>query len=397
MALADLPPLPVQFHTSCNNSRHSSWRTVLHDAADGHFSNDLGQLDQIDLTSASNGLHIGDIETVEATNHPVAQCPVPERKFGPQKAPLQCPRISTGSPKPLYDSETQPKLPNSKRHFGKWVKSITRRASRAKALPGVHTQATLQHDETISEFACRKDRHRKSSSISSFGFVSAVRNASISLASTSAVARTRKTARSSRLSRTDHSNRASASGCRFSEDDTSLDGFGDINAAAAARYLQRRKILEELVCTEEGYIGDVRFLMGVSLSSSGMSKLTHQVYVNLLAALPALPGTLRSSINQNLTEMLRLHDEILGELHRVIPNSEYTQLDLPRPFLRQHSSDKGHRRGLSLDALPQHRTGLQWLQSVPGMVADPQVAAEVAKIFSKRVSQCSDVRNSYPS
>jgi hypothetical protein len=37
-----------------------------------------------------------------------------------------------------------------------------------------------------------------------------------------------------------------------------------IDVAAIERSLQRRRILEELISTEEGYIGDVRFLMNVS-------------------------------------------------------------------------------------------------------------------------------------
>lgn len=126
--------------------------------------------------------------------------------------------------------------------------------------------------------------------------------------------------------------------------------------------------MEELIETEEGYIGDVRFLMNV--------------YITILASLPTLSPGLRSSINQNLTEIVELHETLLGDLHRVVPHSEYTQLELPsipdKPNL-------GHKRWRSLDIVPEDKVGLTWLQAIPGMTAEPQVAAEVAKVFSKRV------------
>jgi hypothetical protein len=36
-----------------------------------------------------------------------------------------------------------------------------------------------------------------------------------------------------------------------------------VDAATVERSLQRRRILEELISTEEGYIGDIRFLINV--------------------------------------------------------------------------------------------------------------------------------------
>lgn len=93
---------------------------------------------------------------------------------------------------------------------------------------------------------------------------------------------------------------------------------------------------------------------------------------------------LRSSINGNLTEIVELHEDILGELHRAVPHSEYTQMEFSASHLKQPS--QSHRRIRSLDAVPENRDGMSWLSAVPGMVADPQVAAEVAKIFRKKVS-----------
>jgi hypothetical protein len=107
---------------------------------------------------------------------------------------------------------------------------------------------------------------RQSSSGSSFGFVEAVKTASASLASGSVFARSRRNSiRSSRAqTHTDRSSRRSLSSHRCSEDSCGLDKPQVLDKAAVERSLQRRRILEELISTEEGYIGDVRFLMNVS-------------------------------------------------------------------------------------------------------------------------------------
>jgi hypothetical protein len=150
--------------------------------------------------------------------------------------------------------------------------------------------------------------------------------------------------------------------------------------------LQRRRILEELIATEEGYVGDVRFLMNASRFLPGSLTVANgawQVYVTLLASLPTLPVGLRSSINQNLTEVVELHEEILGELHRAVPNSEYTQIDYSKSTASNIS--RSHHRWTSLDSVPENDDRMSWLHQVPGMIADPQVAEEVARVFGKKV------------
>ncbi|KIL94523.1 hypothetical protein FAVG1_01454 [Fusarium avenaceum] len=107
----------------------------------------------------------------------------------------------------------------------------------------------------------------------------------------------------------------------------------------------------------------------------------------MLAALPTLPERLRSSINHNLDQILQLHEEVLGELHRAVPHSEYSQADHPAISSKSSSRKIGHRRLPSLDTLPEDPTGLQWLEMEPGMFSETQVAAEAAKIFSKRMHQ----------
>lgn len=108
--------------------------------------------------------------------------------------------------------------------------------------------------------------------------------------------------------------------------------------------------------------------------------------MTLLASIPSLSMNLRASINRNLNDIVELHEEILGDLHRVVPHSEYTLPDYNLPTLSPPSN--GHHRWQSLDAVPENTNSLSWLQKVPGMTAEPNVAAEVARVFGNKV-KCS--------
>ncbi|KAI0383922.1 Dbl homology domain-containing protein [Hypomontagnella monticulosa] len=260
--------------------------------------------------------------------------------------------------------------------FHKWMKNLHKRAhhSRIDRNGGQFEPFPEYSEHTFGDDALSRDGHRKSSSGSSFGFVAAVRSASVSLASASIVTRPRRhTARSSLQGRTDLSSRGSISGQRFSEDSTCFERTISNDPAVTERLLQRRRILEEIINTEESYIGDVKFLMNV--------------YVTILASLPSPHMGLRSSINRNLTDIIELHEEILGELHRVVPNSEYTQPERI-PVTPNPPVAKTHHRWRSLDSVPEDKGGTSgWLQNTPSVIAEPTVAAEVAHVFGKRMNR----------
>ncbi|KAI0817675.1 hypothetical protein GGR55DRAFT_31000 [Xylaria sp. FL0064] len=267
--------------------------------------------------------------------------------------------------------EPEERLTSTPRPFHKWMKNLHRRARRASVESNV---AELFSDYPSTEGPIRINGHRKSSSgSSSFGFVAAVKSATVSLASASVKTRQRRhAARSSVHTRTDLSSRGSISAPRMSEDSTYYERSSHMDPAVTERLLQRRRILEELITTEESYIGDIRFLMNV--------------YVTILASLPTLQQGLRSSINQNLTDIIELHEEILGELHRIVPDSEYTQPEYisvePSPKPSQE-----HHRWHSLDSVPEDRGGQSWLHSVPSVIAEPNIAAEVAQIFGRKMNR----------
>jgi hypothetical protein len=274
--------------------------------------------------------------------------------------------------------------------FQRWIRTLHKRAARRQGMLGCDGNLSLFKVEGGDTLAIGSTHHRHSSSGSSFGFVTAVKSASVSLAGASLLTRSRiNTVQSLRgHSRTDHSSRASVSGARFSEDSYRPDRPAPLDPAVAERAQQRHRILEELIDTEESYIADVRFLMNVGLGICGiLVTLTDwQVYVTILASLPTSPACLRPSVNRNLTDIVELHEEILGELRRAVPDPEYTQLDIPIQRAQSNVPVRGHHRWRSLDAVPEGKGGI-WLRDIPDISAEPQTAAEVARIFLKKVKK----------
>lgn len=157
--------------------------------------------------------------------------------------------------------------------FNKWVKTIQRRAGHRRNTVSCETTDTvLKRDYVDSPVTQRKFDHKKSSSGSSFGFVTAVKSASISLASLSIAPRSRRTAVSSRHHKTDRSNNTSHAG-RLSEDSGYHARGAVIDQAVTNRLLQRRRVLEEIISSEESYLADVKFLMNVCVFHSFLPSL----------------------------------------------------------------------------------------------------------------------------
>ena len=171
--------------------------------------------------------------------------------FEPESSPPRLRPPITPSSLPLTSGSLGTCSGEQRRPFQKWIASLHRRAShRSRRAP-----RGLGDDF---------HPHAKSSSGSSFAFVSAVKSASIGLGSITTRTRSRPGTMHSRT-RTDRSSRLSIAPPRFSEDSTFNTGvLAVMDKAAIGRSIQRRSILEELIATEENYIGDVRFLINVS-------------------------------------------------------------------------------------------------------------------------------------
>ncbi|KAH8815214.1 hypothetical protein F5884DRAFT_871406 [Xylogone sp. PMI_703] len=110
-----------------------------------------------------------------------------------------------------------------------------------------------------------------------------------------------------------------------------------------------------------------------------------RVYVTLLVSMPALSPNIRSTINQNLNGIIELHDEILEELQLAIPRSKYTQSDYKEKDSTSQSNIR--RRWRSVDVTADSTRQTCWPHQTPDIIAEPNVAAEVAQVFAKRVSR----------
>lgn len=185
---------------------------------------------------------------------------------GVQEAVGQTPKPSSSGDSPAEPNDKQLTSRPTK-PFQRWIRTLQKRAARRQGMLG--GDGLLFEGESGETLAVKSAHRRHSSSGSSFGFVTAVNSASVSLADASVLTRSRiNIVQSLRgQSRTDQSSRASFSATRLSEDSYRPDRQALLDPAVTARSLQRRRILGELIETEESYIADVRFLMNVCVGS----------------------------------------------------------------------------------------------------------------------------------
>ena len=381
----ELSPPACSRRSSVHMSRKTSWGTPIAPPSSQAHSNNASKeedFDEVDLHAESSAsecsapdafntlhtldalglsFHTDDTQVTDATNRS---------------------RFSIEASEPIGNRSLPTPL-ETPRPFNKWVRDIQKRAGQRRQTVSCDIDGSALERELFDIPAQVNACHKKSSSGSSFGFVTAVKSATASLASFSVAPRSRRTAVSSRQHRTDRSSKASNAG-RLSEDSSYL-ARGTIDQDVLNRLLQRRRVIEEIINTEESYVGDVRFLMNVSYSRSRppyQVLITFKVYVTLLASIPTVSLNLRASITRNLNDIVELHEELLGDLHRVVPHSEYIQMNT---IPVQPPPTNGHHRWRSLDAVPENTTDVAWLQKIPGMTAEPKVAAEVTRVFGKKV------------
>jgi len=157
--------------------------------------------------------------------------------------------------------------------FKRWLSTLRRRNHEKRNAAAKHSfgQSALdeskgnQMQSSSPQHTNVQFGHQKSlSNSSSLGFVTAIKSASMTLASTSIAPRSRRGQRSGHL-RSDHG----SSG--FSEVRMSFDSrksFEPImDEKAWSRSVQRRKIIEELMESEESYIADMKALVNVGRQS----------------------------------------------------------------------------------------------------------------------------------
>ena len=158
----------------------------------------------------------------------------------------------------------------SDRPFNKWLKHLQKKSKERRKTMSCHMDGSLGNWRTFDGPTPEsKHHHKKSSSGSSSGFVTAVKEASISLSSFSVAPHSRRTGVSSRHNRTDRSSKTSNAG-RLSEDSSYNARSIAMDQGVTNRLLQRRRILEEIINTEENYVADVKFLANVSIMHLSM-------------------------------------------------------------------------------------------------------------------------------
>ncbi|KAI9822224.1 MAG: hypothetical protein M1832_003047 [Thelocarpon impressellum] len=374
-------------------SRNSSWGNESSNTtrrwADGEVYQGLGTLAEVDLNASYEDIYA---QAKAAPSTP----PRRGSENVTQRVPSSADRRSRALPLPTDDSLTFDSeyvsegipFPQSRKQkpFKRWVSTLRRQSLTRKIsqVPSILRQHFDDGDETPRPPEGDKSRRKGSSSFSSMGFVTAIKTASVSLASINAPSRSRRHGASSHARSADRSNRSSNQDAATSFEATGARPAPSIDDEVRERAIQRRCILEELISSEESYIADMKILVNV--------------YFTMLASVPALSTDTRSSIRRNVMEILELHEELLGELHQVIPNSEYAQDQAAHTLSAELG---GHAKFRSLNRVPDDFADLVGdfrakLSSDTAyhvaphvapydaaLKADAKVAADVARIFQK--------------
>ena len=130
-----------------------------------------------------------------------------------------------------------------------------------------------------------------------------------------------------------------------------------------------------------------------------------QAYFTILSHQPTTVSFARNSAQKNISDILHLHDDLLGDLHRIVPFAEYDQrtarafpeVPLARSHTRWHSVDVVPTRGSParsrLATVRQGRRSLNISRSSEQehlmLRCSPQIVAAVANTFLSHVGRLS--------
>ncbi|KAI4254091.1 MAG: hypothetical protein L6R42_007332 [Xanthoria sp. 1 TBL-2021] len=181
--------------------------------------------------------------------------------------------------------------------------------------------------------------------------------------------------RSNLFSRSNRSSRRSEDQARLSAQSNALE------VAALERITQRQKTLEELVVSEAGYIADLKVLI--------------HAYFTLLGLAPNVSQHTSTQIQQNVTEILALHEDLLVQIQPFIiepvPRTARRELPIQRKQSRRRSIH-GHQitsaiTGLVHTARNSHDSARPLSSNENSVPADTNNVTEVAKIFGKTLGR----------
>lgn len=120
----------------------------------------------------------------------------------------------------------------------------------------------------------------------------------------------------------------------------------------------------------------------------------------ILTALPALPSQTKTSIQQNISQILQLHEDLLAELQQAVPQADlarnaqqeaypvmrakhvrFHSADIIPGRLGEHRATRRLRHSLEIGRSPDRRPR--------GLVIDTTTVGSIAKIFNRHVSPSS--------
>lgn len=118
----------------------------------------------------------------------------------------------------------------------------------------------------------------------------------------------------------------------------------------------------------------------------------------ILTALPNLSGQTKSSIQQNISQILQLHEDLLDELHQAVPQADFTKSAHHEAYpvtkakhIRFHSADIIPGRFAEHKAARRLRHSLEIGRSPDrrprGLVTDTKTIGSIAKIFNKHMKR----------
>ncbi|KAF2820334.1 Rho guanyl nucleotide exchange factor [Ophiobolus disseminans] len=327
------------------------------DSSDGAMDVDDSHLEESDLFTLYEAMHI----------------PLPDGRFSE----------NTGSES--HEEQTQPPDTEvvSSQPFRRWMSTlrrrhIHRRKDHAPESPRLSTDLEVHdtHSVGLQEFT----RRTSDSYSSSIGCVIAMKSASMTVGSASIAPRSEAGVQGQgRVGRSSN----------YSDARRSVDSHRGplgpiIDESAWLRSLQRRKIVEELIASEEGYIADLKVLIND--------------YFMILTTLPTLSSHTKSSIQQNISQILQLHEDLLNELHRVVPQADFTKSAHHEAYPVTKAK---HIRFHSADIMPgrfaEHKTARKLRHSLEtgrspdrrprGLVTDTETVGGIAKIFNKHMKR----------
>ncbi|KAF2668519.1 hypothetical protein BT63DRAFT_456161 [Microthyrium microscopicum] len=264
--------------------------------------------------------------------------------------------------------------------FKRWLRVLRKRNQPQAPLHAPEQRWVLDDFNNGANQPLRKQilsprRHRKTpSSVSSVAIVAAVKTASITLASFSMYPKSKRSHQTSYLRRETSSQNVTPT--RGSLDSISAAAGPVMDDGTWTRSVQRQRIVEEIVSSEESYIRDMRTLIDVYLT--------------------VLPknGQDRRTIYKSVGQILQLHEELIAQLQAILKIAEPPVDKASKPrrgfsrHVRWHSIDGApHNFNLKsrLDRLTRHSidTSRPSLIHSKAFMADTKLVMDITKVFER--------------